>query len=205
MSVQGVSGNWCKVLTNLQGQHNMQISDNRYKVSARTLVIPSKCPTSSARKWARLCLRSPVGGAWSTSALGAVKVIQCFDGVIRDCVWVSRTLRTGQSDSTSPGISCHMFDTMDVSPVVENVGDTSEESALCPLVLASVDPFGGRACLLLLCRRCTPCSQWKGIVGSGLGPFGCPEPFFHVGRAEEKRDPVRVVPLVDASASHLVS
>ena len=47
----------------------------------RSCVVPiwsSKCcPAFSAHTWARLRLRSPDGGPWSSSALQAEKVIQC--------------------------------------------------------------------------------------------------------------------------------
>ena len=56
----------------------------------RSCVVPiwssRCCPASSAHTWARLRLRSPDGGQWSSSALDAEKVIQCSGcGVCEGC------------------------------------------------------------------------------------------------------------------------
>ena len=53
-------------------------------------------------------------------------------------------------------------------------------------ILASADPFGGRACRGCWPYRMRPCpsSSEKGADGSGLGPFGCPELFCLLDSAE---------------------
>ena len=99
-------------------------------------------------------------------------------------------------------------------PVMEGEGVTSEESALRSLVRswgASIRLAGAPALVACLAEDARLASSGEGIVGPGLGPFvGVQILLF--GRRElsygelvvNKRDPVRVVPLVDASASHLV-
>ena len=71
--------------------------------------------------------------------------------------------------------------------VLEGVWDTSGESVLHSLVeswRASIRLAGAPAMVAGLTERDHVLPSGKGTDGSGLGPFGCPEPFFLIDSAE---------------------
>ena len=99
VSVRRSEFNWTRDARNVQ-VHSFSLSSKRLPSvpdtpSEQPLVLPGSCcccllrscvvpvwssrccPASSAHTWARLRLRSPDGGPWSSSALDAEKVIQC--------------------------------------------------------------------------------------------------------------------------------